>query len=392
MSKVKPKQLLSRGKILVPVLLTLGITFWLLYDASNTVHFQEVEHGGTHLWVDGNQNNVLDNHLAEDFRPSPKGDFKQVSIWDVLRTLPSGKALIYPLVLAFLFMVGRDFFYMLRLRFITHKRLSWRQCIRSILLWEFASALSPGTVGGTAVAMFILEREGLKLGTSTALVVLTALLDNLFYLLFVPIIVYLAQAALSDANTVILPEQFVAPFWLAYGLIAAVFLALVIGLFVFPSAPEKLLNRVFSWKILRRWKEWGQQLGKDLSLASRTLSKEKPRYFLKAFWTTMGSWVSRFLVINALFAVFFKLTTSQHLILLCKQFVLWLLMLVSPTPGASGVAELGFQQLLEIDYAAPIAIACLAILWRCYSYFPYLIIGAIILPRWLQKTSKRKAV
>jgi uncharacterized membrane protein YbhN (UPF0104 family) len=38
--------------------------------------------------------------------------------------------------------------------------------------------------------------------------------------------------------------------------------------------------------------------------------------------------------------------------------------------------------------ASAILIVGLAVLWRLISYFPYLIIGAIILPNWLKKKSE----
>ena len=64
--------------------------------------------------------------------------------------------------------------------------------------------------------------------------------------------------------------------------------------------------------------------------------------------------------------------------------MLWLLMMVSPTPGGSGVAEYAFGELLASFSTSAILIVGLAILWRLISYFPYLFIGAFILPRWLK--------
>ena len=59
-------------------------------------------------------------------------------------------------------------------------------------------------------------------------------------------------------------------------------------------------------------------------------------------------------------------------------------MMVSPTPGGSGVAEYAFGELLASFSTSAILIVGLAILWRLISYFPYLFIGAFILPRWLK--------
>jgi uncharacterized protein (TIRG00374 family) len=90
-------------------------------------------------------------------------------------------------------------------------------------------------------------------------------------------------------------------------------------------------------------------------------------------------------VINALLQAFLHLKAFDHLIILGKQFVLWLFMRMSPTPGGSGVAEYAFGELLAPFSQSALLLVGLAILWRLISYFPYLFIGAFILPRWLKR-------
>jgi len=73
---------------------------------------------------------------------------------------------------------------------------------------------------------------------------------------------------------------------------------------------------------------------------------------------------------------------------------MWIILLVTPTPGGSGVAEVTFKEFLGEFIAtglsldinttkfATVAIA-FALLWRLISYYPYLIIGAILVPKWV---------
>jgi uncharacterized protein (TIRG00374 family) len=62
---------------------------------------------------------------------------------------------------------------------------------------------------------------------------------------------------------------------------------------------------------------------------------------------------------------------------------MWIVLLVSPTPGGSGVAEYMFDKFLgEFIPFAGFAIA-LALLWRLISYYLYLIIGVILVPKWV---------
>ena len=98
--------------------------------------------------------------------------------------------------------------------------------------------------------------------------------------------------------------------------------------------------------------------------------------------------MSRYLVVNAILAAFLNIGLMDHVHIIGKQLVLWLFMLVSPTPGGSGVAEFAFGELLAGFSSSAILLAALAILWRLISYFPYLFIGSILLPRWLR--AKRK--
>jgi glycosyltransferase 2 family protein len=66
------------------------------------------------------------------------------------------------------------------------------------------------------------------------------------------------------------------------------------------------------------------------------------------------------------------------------------MMIISPTPGGSGFAEVILGRYISdtipagLDHAGSLALA-VAIIWRIISYYPYLIIGASIIPGWIQK-------
>jgi uncharacterized protein (TIRG00374 family) len=79
----------------------------------------------------------------------------------------------------------------------------------------------------------------------------------------------------------------------------------------------------------------------------------------------------------------------DHFLIFARQLVMWIMMVISPTPGGSGFAEYVFTEYLgefipvtaNLETATAVA---MAFVWRLISYYPYLIIGAIILPRWLK--------
>ena len=70
---------------------------------------------------------------------------------------------------------------------------------------------------------------------------------------------------------------------------------------------------------------------------------------------------------------------------------MWVILLISPTPGASGIAEVAFAGFFRDLLPAAGFIAAVAILWRLLTYYLYLFIGVITLPRWLRKTGLRAA-
>jgi hypothetical protein len=80
--------------------------------------------------------------------------------------------------LSFVIIFFRDFGYVYRIRELTDRQLTWTRSIYVIIIWEFASAVTPSVVGGTAVAMFILNKEGIKMGKAIAYVMVTTKAKN----------------------------------------------------------------------------------------------------------------------------------------------------------------------------------------------------------------------
>ena len=70
------------------------------------------------------------------------------------------------------------------------------------MIWEFGSAITPSIVGGSAVAFFIVSLEGIGVARSTSIVLITALLDELFYIIIAPIAIFLVgvNAAFRNYN------------------------------------------------------------------------------------------------------------------------------------------------------------------------------------------------
>lgn len=364
------------------------VAAFMLYSSISATRFIEAEKGkGSYRWEDKNHNQHIDLADANEFIYDTKGTYRKQTASDALQLIHWTPTSFLWILVALLCAVGRDFFYMLRIRLLTHNELTWKASFYVIMLWEFASALSPGVVGGVAVAMFILNKEKIDLGRSTAIVLITAMMDNLFYVLMIPFVfLFIDSATLFPSHSFGSSSvQFI--FWTGFFVFLGLTLFLFTSLFILPSFAKRLLGVVFSLPFLNRWKTKALTTGDNIEKTALLMRKEPFSYWIKVFLATCGSWISRYLVINALLQAFLQLGILDHILLLGKQLVLWLLMRVSPTPGGSGIAEYAFGELLVDFSQSALLLASLAIVWRLISYFPYLFIGAFLLPRWLKRRS-----
>ncbi len=306
---------------------------------------------------------------------------------DKLESLNWSKKAFGYLFLGLVMMFFRDFAYMIRIRLLTDKKLNWRQSFNVILLWEFASAISPGVVGGSAVALFILEKEKIPIGKSTALVIITLIFDNLFYVILIPaVFLFIDINSLFPANLTSIANNGMNLFWMGYSVIFSLTIVLFLSVFYSPRIIEIIVEFIYRLPVLRKRKGKVDQFSQDIRKASDNLKGKSALFWLQLFGITLWSWFARFLVINCVLFAFIELHLFDHIVILGRQLVMWLVMLVTPTPGGSGMAEFAFSELFS-DYVggASLSAVGLALIWRTLSYYPYLLIGPLILPKWLKK-------
>jgi len=293
--------------------------------------------------------------------------------------------------LAILLILFRDAGYVYRIREITNKQLSWTRSIYVIILWEFASAVTPSVVGGTAVAIFILNKEGIKLGRAIAYVMVTAILDNLFFVIGAPIILFFAKGNIFPESKVLetqLQSSLEAIFWVSYTLYASYSFIMAAALFYRPRVFKWVLIKLFSIKWLSKWKYDAVEYGNQIIEASKELTGKKYKYWIPIIVATIFIWTSRYLMLNALISAFVPLSFNDNIIVFARQVIMWIVMMISPTPGSSGTAEFFFAQFFTQFLTKYTFVT--SILWRLLSYYPYLILGALFLPRWIKQVFFKK--
>lgn len=394
---------LSTRKIILPVFLGLAVAAVLLYFNLTDTRFEKVsgDECGNYTWVDGNSDGVVNTGEESDFQYTPNcdGEYKIRTYKDTLNDIVWTWQSTFWIFMAIFAMAMRDVAYMYRIRVLTDYVLSWKQSFRTIMLWEFASALTPSVVGGSGVAMFIVHREGINLGRSTAIVLVSALLDELFYITMVAIV--LLMIGTSHMFPVSMEKSLFGItfgteglFWIGYGFICLLTTIILVGIFFIPRSLKYVLLQIFRLPILRRWRYNVIQIGDDIIITSDELKGKPAMYWIKSFGATYVSWTARYLVVNFLVLAFINPDNvvlsgfTDQILIYARQLVMWVIMLISPTPGSSGVAEFAFSGFLK-EFIPIGLVGALALLWRLISYYPYLFIGAIILPRWLKATAPK---
>lgn len=307
---------------------------------------------------------------------------------DAFKAISFTSSTVFWLGVALILMAFRDIGYMIRIRLLADNHITWKQAFRVVMLWEFTSAVTPSAVGGTSIAILFVHKEGISIGKSSAIVMATSFLDELYFIIVAPLLFFIfGKGLLFDISSSTLAQGFFTVALVGYFVKLAYTIILSYGLFVNPKGLKWLIVRIFSFRLLRKWRYSMSVIAGEIMMSSKNLRSRPFSFWLKTFGATCFSWTSRYFVVNALLLAFFAM--HDHLLIFARQLVMWIMMLVSPTPGGSGFAEYVFTVFLgDLIPVAPdlqkgLSVA-FAFVWRLVSYYPYLIIGAIILPRWIR--------
>ena len=146
-----------------------------------------------------------------------------------------------------------------------------------------------------------------------------------------------------------------------------------------------MLLTLFKLPVLRRWYSKVDLLTNNLVQASKDIGNRSFWFWIQAFSTTLLTWSARFLVVNAVFMAF-NPQNINHLIVFARQMVLWVYMVISPTPGGSGVTEYAFKEYYSDIFSSASAIIFVTLVWRIISYYLYLLLGILVIPNWIKKS------
>ncbi len=292
---------------------------------------------------------------------------------------------------AILMVVIKDGAGMWRLWFLTDKRIGFKGLFRVRMLYEFTSAVTPSAAGGSTLEMLFINKEGVHFGESTAISIISLFCDELFFVIAFPIMLIFIPIhelfAISGGVATVLSL-----FLIGYVLKAIWVIILFVGIFIKPEALAWIIKQIFRIKFLRKWQYGAMRTAVEIRTCSRNIKHKSISFWVTTLSLSVIIWLARFCIVNFLIMAFSTgegaefLSFHDNLVVVCRQVITMVVMMIAPTPGGSGFIEVLFENYLgEFLPATGIVLVLITAIWRLLTYYYYLVIGAIIAPKWVAK-------
>ena len=261
-----------------------------------------------------------------------------------------------------------------RFSFISRGQLGFWQGFRGQLSWDFFSNVTPAALGGGPFAAIYVARDAhIPVGESTALVLFTILLDQLWSVLMVPIILIMTlylpviPEGVGTVGTVAILGYFAAMLcWVSLLGYATLFR---------PDLLERISDRVFRIKFLRRFRKRVAHEMQQLSASARILRSQPPAFFGKAFLLSAGTWLPRYLL--PVFLVLSVLPFLDAALLFLRSITMMVCSFVVPTPGGAGGIE-GLYALFLGPMMPKSFVAPTLFMWRFFGYYIFVALGGFL--------------
>jgi glycosyltransferase 2 family protein len=273
-----------------------------------------------------------------------------------------------------------------KMRYLADKELTWMGALRVVLTWDFASAITPSTIGGAPVATYAMTREHISLGKSGAIMLYGVLLDQLFYVLMIPILIiagFYMEVIPDDIGVVGNGAMFI-----VYAILLAYAFVLAYGLLVNPNSLKRVAGVVFSLPLLRRLKQKVESELDTLVSFSSKLS-QKPRSFLiKAFGISTLAWLAK---VSLPTIVVLSFLPANELLSFLRSFAMTFAGFFMPTPGGSGGMEGLFVLFQGPLFDKTVFIGISVFVWRVLTYYLSIGLGMMVMTWYVKPINQELA-
>ena len=256
-----------------------------------------------------------------------------------------------------------------------NEKINYPTLLRIVITSELASALSPTAVGGAPVKAALLLNYGFSVGNAGFLLTYGVIEDIVFYSTGILLATLFSIGVMGDVTHAI------------YALINShiVALSILISLLIIyvyllrtHKMPEKyrlwkylpngIKNRIirFRIKIRESWSELKSNFKRALKSGKKVMAFSLLMLFLQ--------WIAKFTVLLVVLHAFG--ISFEPIQVYLRQWVVYVTMLLVPTPGATGGAEASF--LLIFGKSIPEGLSYLIVsVWRLFTYY-FVLLSAVI--------------
>lgn len=254
---------------------------------------------------------------------------------------------------------------------------------------SFVSFVTPFASGGGPYQVYFLHKKGVNIGKSSTVIVIQFVLRLFFFGILTPIFFIFFNQAISAGAV---PNYL---FYLAFGL-GMVISAGIIVLTLIPEVMDSLLNLIFSINKLKKFVKNNYKAKKFLVKARielrefreslLILSNHKGKLIIAGLYTIIY-WSLIFMIMPLILKGMGLGTNLFEAYVM--QTIIYLILPYMPTPGASGIAEVGFASLF-VSFIPKNLVGIVTFGWRLYTFYLILLVGGLIAIYEINKTTGDK--
>lgn len=265
-----------------------------------------------------------------------------------------------------------------KIRYLANKTITWAGAFRVVIAWDFASAITPSTIGGAPLGIYAMTRERIPLGQASAITFYGLLLDQLFYIMVIPVLV------IAGMYLEVIPENVgvigKGAMFLVYTILLIYGFLLAYGVLINPKALTKMVRYIFKLPFLKKHADKVEKEMDNLERTSNELRKKPFSFLLNAFILSSLAWLARAWLPTIVVLSFLP---ADVLLSFLRSLAMSFASLFMPTPGGSGGVEGLFVLFQGPLMSRDIFIGIATFVWRFITFYMIIGIGVMVMSWYL---------
>ena len=247
---------------------------------------------------------------------------------------------------------------------VTGAKLTLKQVVNVVLSNYFLALVTPGASGGAIAQIMFMRKAGVPVAKATVVVLVRTVMSIFFLILLVPVVLH------NDSDI----GEWMAPSVIMTVSVFFTSLPVLVFFLMRTQYPEKWLDKLtskFSYTTRQNCFIWYEEFKNAFKIMAK-----HPVKVLRAFIESGLSLLGIYATVPAFFTGLNNFSFDLFEVM-GRMILLNLVLYFSPTPGGSGVAEVGFVALFS-NILPDGVVGIMAVMWRfAAEYLPFLL-GAFV--------------